>query len=75
MRKTKKKQQDFSDPSEFFDSMDQGVLLEMMQYYPAQVKAMCMLISLDIQLVIEEREKENKTKKKIKRSYDNQGKI
>lgn len=69
MRKTKKKLQDLSDPSEFFDSMDQGVLLEMMQYYPAQVKAMCMLVSLDIQLVIEERE--NKTKKKIKKSYDN----
>ena len=69
MRKTKKKLQDLSDPSEFFDSMDQGVLLEMMQYYPAQVKAMCMLISLDIQLVIEERE--NKTKNKIKKSYDN----
>ena len=69
MRKTKKKLRDLSDPSEFFDSMDQGVLLEMMQYYPAQVKAMCMLVSLDIQLMLEERE--NKTKKKIKKSYDN----
>lgn len=69
MRKTKKKLRDLSDPSEFFDSMDQGVLLEMMQYYPAQVKAICMLVSLDIQLVIEEQE--NKTKKKIKKSYDN----
>tara|TARA_B110000503_G_C6892399_1_gene307300 strand:- start:281 stop:490 length:210 start_codon:yes stop_codon:yes gene_type:complete len=69
MRKTKKKLQDLSDPSEFFDSMDQGVLLGMMQYYPAQVKAICMLVSLDIQLVIEEQE--NKTKKKIKKSYDN----
>ena len=69
MRKTKKKLQDLSDPSEFFDSMDQGVLLAMMQYYPAQVKAICMLVSLDIQLVIEEQE--NKTKKKIKKSYDN----
>ena len=67
MRKTKKKLRDLSDPSEFFDSMDQGVLLEMMQYYPAQVKAICMLVSLDIQLVIEEQE--NKTKKKIKKSY------
>ena len=69
MRKTTKKLRDLSDPSEFFDSMDQGVLLEMMQYYPAQVKAICMLVSLDIQLVIEEQE--NKTKKKIKKSYDN----
>lgn len=69
MRKTKKKLRDLSDPSEFFDSMDQGVLLEMMQYYPEQVKAICMLVSLDIQLVIEEQE--NKTKKKIKKSYDN----
>ena len=69
MRKTKKKLRDLSDPSEFFDSMDQGVLLEMMQYYPAQVKAICMLVSLDIQLVIEEQE--NKTKKKIKKRYDN----
>ena len=69
MRKTKKKLRDLSDPSEFFDSMDQGVLLEMMQYYPAQVKAIFMLVSLDIQLVIEEQE--NKTKKKIKKSYDN----
>jgi hypothetical protein len=74
MRKTKKKQ-NRSDPSEFFDSMDQGVLLQMIQYYPTQVKALCMLLSLDIQLVLEEEEKENKTKKKIERSYDNQGKI
>jgi len=55
--------------------MDQGVLLQMIQYYPTQVKALCMLLSLDIQLVLEEEEKENKTKKKIERSYDNQGKI
>jgi hypothetical protein len=34
-----------------------------------------MLLSLDIQLVLEEQEKENKTKKKIETSYDNQGKI
>lgn len=74
MRKTKK-QQNRSDPSEFFDSMDQGVLLQMIQYYPAQVKALCMLLSLDIQLVLEEQEKENKTKNKIETSYDNQGKI
>ena len=74
MRKTKK-QQNRSDPSEFFDSMDQGVLLQMIQYYPVQVKALCMLLSLDIQLVLEEQEKENKTKKKIETSYDNQGKI
>jgi hypothetical protein len=74
MRKTKK-QQNRSDPSEFFDSMDQGVLLQMIQYYPVQVKALCMLLSLDIQLVLEEQEKENKTKNKIETSYDNQGKI
>jgi hypothetical protein len=75
MKKTKKELQDLSDPSEFFDSMDQGVLLQMMQYYPIQFKAMCMLVSLDIQLVLEEQEKETKTKKKIKKSNDNQGKI
>ena len=63
------------DVSEFFDSMDQGVLLQMIQYYPVQVKALCMLLSLDVQLVLEEQEKKNKTKKKIKRSYDNQGEI
>lgn len=74
MKKTKK-QQNRSDPSEFFDSMDQGVLLQMIQYYPVQVKALCMLLSLDIQLVLEEQEKENKTKNKIETSYDNQGKI
>jgi hypothetical protein len=55
--------------------MDQGVLLQMIQYYPVQVKALCMLLSLDIQLVLEEQEKENKTKNKIETSYDNQGKI
>ena len=70
MKSTKRKLQDLSDPSEFFNSIDQGVLLEMMQYYPTQVKAICMLVSLDIQLVIEEQEKENKTKKRIKKSYD-----
>ena len=75
MKKTKKKLQDLSDPSEFFNSIDQGVLLEMMQYYPVQFKAMCMLVSLDTQLVLEEQQKENKIKKKIKRSYDNQGKV
>tara|TARA_R110000823_G_scaffold221295_1_gene349830 strand:- start:489 stop:713 length:225 start_codon:yes stop_codon:yes gene_type:complete len=63
------------DASEFFDSMDQGVLLQMIQYYPVQVKALCMLLSLDIQLVLEEQQKENKTKKQIEKSYDNQGKI
>lgn len=75
MKKTKKKLQNLSDPAEFFNSMDQEVLLEMMQYYPAQFKALCMLISLDIQLVAEEIEKETKIKKKIKKSYDNQRKV
>ena len=74
MKKTRELQHR-SDPSEFFDSMDQGVLLQMIQYYPTQVKALCMLLSLDIQLVLEEQEKENKTKNKIETSYDNQGKI
>jgi len=74
MSKTKNAKGD-PDASEFFDSMDQGVLLQMIQYYPAQVKALCMLLSLDVQLVLEEQQKENKTKKQIKKSYDNQGKI
>jgi len=75
MKKTKKKLHDLSDPCVFFDSMDQGVLLEIVQYYPMQFKAMCMLISLNVQLVLEEQQKENKIKKKIKKSYDNQGKV
>ena len=70
MRKTKKKLQKLSDPSEFFDSVDQKVLLEIIQYYPLQVKAICMLLSLDAQLILEEQEKENKPEKKIKRRYD-----
>lgn len=63
------------DVSEFFDSMDQEVLLQMIQYYPVQFKALCMLLSLDTQLVFEEEKEKNKTKKQIEKSYDNQGKI
>ena len=37
-----------------FGIFDDEVLLEMAQFYPSQLKKMCMLISLDLQL-----EKEN----------------
>lgn len=74
MKKTKKEASDLSDPTEFFDSLDQEVLLELVQYYPLHLKALCMLVSLDTQLAIEKQEKKIK-RKKAKESYDNQGKI
>lgn len=40
--------------TDHFIHFDEEILLEMAQYYPSQLKKMCMLISLDLQL-----EKEN----------------
>jgi hypothetical protein len=76
MRKTEEKlPYDPRDPVQFFDMMDQGVLLEMVQYYPVQFKALCILLTLDIQLYSEELQYKPTKKKKKKKSYDNQGKI
>ena len=75
MRKTKQKlPYDPTNPVEFFDMMDESVLLEMVQYYPVQFKALCMLLTLDVQLYTEELQNKT-TKKKRKKSYDNQGEI
>lgn len=40
--------------TDHFQLFDEEILIEMAQYYPTQLKKMCMLISLDLQL-----EKEN----------------
>jgi hypothetical protein len=65
---------DPTDPGQFFDMIDEGVLLEMIQYYPVQFKAMCILLTLDVQLYTEELETKPKRKRR-KKSYDNQGEI
>jgi hypothetical protein len=76
MRKTKEKlPYDPSDPVQFFDMIEEGVLLEMVQYYPVQFKALCILLTLDVQLYSEELQYKPTKKKKKKKSYDNQGKI
>jgi len=76
MRKTKQKlPYDPTNPVEFFDMMDEEVLIEMMQYYPVQFKALCILLSLDVQLYTEELQKKTKKKRKSEKSYDNQGEI
>ena len=76
MRKTKQKPPyDPRDPAQFFDMIEEEVLLEMIQYYPVQFKGMCMLLTLDAQLYKEELEKKPITKRKKKISYDNQGEI
>jgi len=70
MRKTKQKlPYDPTNPAEFFDTMDEAVLLEMVQYYPVQFKALCILLTLDVQLYTEELE--SKPKRRRKKSYDN----
>jgi hypothetical protein len=72
MRKTEEKlPYDPRDPVQFFDMMDQGVLLEMVQYYPVQFKALCILLTLDTQLYSEELQYKPTKKKKKKKSYDN----
>ena len=76
MRKTKAElTYDPRDPAQFFDMIDEGVLLEMIQYYPVQFKAMCILLTLDVQLYIEESQNKQIKKKRKRKSYDNQGEI
>jgi hypothetical protein len=63
----KKKQQSKRKISEttpsMFDNLEESFLVELALYYPDQLKMMCMLSSLDVQMI-----KEGK-------SYDTEGKI
>ena len=47
---------------EYFDFLDDEILVEMAQYYPVELKRMCNLITLDTQLEIEREERMNKIK-------------
>lgn len=63
----KKKQQSKKQAAEnipsMFDNLEESFLIDLALYYPDQLKIMCMLSSLDIQMI-----KEGK-------SYDTEGKI
>ena len=56
-KKKNKKQEPFLDTStgfgELFDSMDDEMLIEMAYYQPHQLKTLCMFLTLDQQLAIE----------------------
>jgi hypothetical protein len=47
---------------EYFDFLDDEILVEMAQDFPVELKRMCNLITLDTQLEIEREEKMNKIK-------------
>lgn len=66
MKRSKQKvSYDPTDPVQFFDMIDEEVLVEMIQYYPAEFYSMCMLVSLDVQMYTEELlNRQNKVRKK-----------
>ena len=59
--KSKKKLMNLS-TLEYFDFLDDEILVEMAQDFPVELKRMCNLITLDTQLEIEREEKMNKIK-------------
>ena len=42
---------------DYFDYLNDDILIEMAQYYPKELSKMCALISLDVQLEKESKEK------------------